>query len=237
MKMLNVNKLNVYYGNVQALWDITLVVNEREIVTLIGANGAGKTTFMMTLSGILRPKSGKIEYLGSRIDGLKPHYIISMGIAQVPQGRHLFPEMTVKENLELGAYRLRTKRFINERLETIYGLFPILRDKENQKAGSLSGGQQQMLAFGRALMSKSKLLLLDEPSAGLAPIMVKELARIIRNLREKKEMTILIVEQNAILALDLADRGYVLESGNMVASGKTSDLSKSELVKKAYLGM
>lgn len=237
MKMLNVNKLNVYYGNVQALWDITLEVNEREIVTLIGANGAGKTTLMMTLSGIIRPRSGTIEYLGSRIDGLKPHHIISMGIAQVPQGRHLFPEMTVKENLELGAYRFRKNGVIKDRLEEIYGLFEILHEKENQKAGSLSGGQQQMLAFGRALMSKSKLSLLDEPSAGLAPIMVKELARIIRNLREKKGMTTLIVEQNAILALELADRGYVLESGNVVASGKASDLSKSELVKKAYLGI
>jgi branched-chain amino acid transport system ATP-binding protein len=235
--MLRVNRLNVFYGNVQALWDITVEVKEREIVTLIGANGAGKTTFMMTLSGIIKPKSGTIDFFGSRIEGLKPHHILGLGIAQVPQGRHLFPEMTVRENLELGAYRFRKNGTVRERLEQAYSFFDILEKRQNEKAGSLSGGQQQMLAFARALMAESKLLLLDEPSAGLAPIMVKELARIIRKLRTKKGLTTLIVEQNAILALDLADRGYVLESGSVVASGRASDLASSELVKKAYLGI
>jgi branched-chain amino acid transport system ATP-binding protein len=234
--MLSVKNLNVYYGNVQALWDICIEVNEGEIVTLIGANGAGKTTFIMTVSGIIKPRSGAIEYCGTPIEGLKPHRIIALGIAQVPQGRHLFPEMTVSENLELGAYTSRKNGEIGRRFDEVYGFFEILRERRHEKAGRLSGGQQQMLAFGRALMSKARLLLLDEPSAGLAPIMVKELARIIKKLRAEKGLTTLIVEQNAVLALEMADRGYVLESGRMVASGKASDLSTSEIVKRAYLG-
>jgi branched-chain amino acid transport system ATP-binding protein len=237
MKMLKVNNLNVLYGNVQALWDVSLEVKEGEIVTLIGANGAGKTTTMMTISGILKPRSGKIEYLGTRIEGLKPHKIIELGIAQVPQGRHLFSGMTVRENLELGAYRSQKKSNLSQQLEEVNEFFEVLRERENDKAGVLSGGQQQMLAFGRALMSNAKLLLFDEPSAGLAPIMVNQMADIIRKLRKNKKITTLIVEQNAVLALDLAERGYVLESGRIIVSGKASDLSTDELVKKAYLGI
>lgn len=235
--MLNVDKLNVYYGNVQALRDISIEVNEGEIVTLIGANGAGKTTLLMTISGIIKPKSGAIEFLGSRIDGLKPYRIVGLGISHVSQERNLFPKMTVVENLELGAYQLPKDENIKERLEEVYSYFEILCRRKNQKAGLLSGGEQQMLAVGRALMSDSRLILLDEPSAGLAPMIVRQLAKIIRKLGEKKGLTTLIVEQNATLALNLADRGYVLETGTVVASGKTSDLEGSELVKKAYLGI
>lgn len=235
--MLNVSGLNVSYGNVHVLRDISINVDEGEIVTLIGANGAGKTTLMMTLSGILKPKSGRIEFLGSRIDGLEPHQIVGLGIAQVAQGRHLFPQMKVIENLELGAFRCPKNANINEKLDDVYRYFGILRERKNQKAGLLSGGEQQMLAVGRALMSDVKLLLLDEPSAGLAPKVVEDLAVIIKRLREKKRLTTLIVEQNASLALDLADRGYVLQTGALVASGKASDLASSELVKKAYLGL
>lgn len=235
--MLKVTKLNVYYGHVQILRDISVDVNEREIVTLIGANGAGKTTLMMTLSGLIKPKSGTIEFLGTRIDRLEPHQIVNLGIAQVPQGRHLFQEMKVIENLELGAFRCPKNENIKEKMEEVYSYFEILRERKNQKVGLLSGGEQQMLALGRALMSNVKLLLLDEPSAGLAPKLIEDLAIIIKKLIEKKGLTTLIVEQNAYLALELADRGYVLQSGTLVASGKASDLTRSELVKKAYLGL
>lgn len=236
MKLLNVNKLNVYYGNVQVLRDISLEINSGEIVALIGSNGAGKTTLMMTISGLLKPKSGVIEFLGSRIDGLSPHHIVSLGISQASQEKNLFSEMTVNENLELGAYRSPKSENIEEKMDVIYDYFPVLRQRKHQKAGSLSGGEQRMLAFSRALMSNLRLLILDELSAGLAPIVVKSLAKTIRNLIEKKGLTTLMVEQNVYLALGLADRGYVLETGILVESGRASDLLKSELVKKAYLG-
>jgi len=235
--MLNVSKLNVFYGNAQALRDISIEVNEGEIVTLIGANGAGKTTFMMSLSGIIKPKSGSIEFLGTRIDGQRPNRIVKMGLVHVSQSRNLFPDMTVIENLELGAYRLPRKENINEKLEEVYSYFGILEERKNQKAGLLSGGEQQMLAFGRAFMADPKLILLDEPSEGLAPLIVKQLYKIMKELHRRRRLTTLLVEQNAILALDLGDRGYVLESGTLVASGRTSDLEKSETVKKAYLGI
>ena len=237
MNVLKVSKLNVFYGNAQALWDVSIEVSDGEIVTLVGANGAGKSTLMMALSGIIKPRSGTIEFFGKRIDGLEPHQIVKLGLAQVSQSRNLFPDMTVIENLELGAYCLPKNETITERLEEVYGHFKILQIRKDQKAGLLSGGEQQMLAFGRAFMSHPKLILLDEPSTGLAPIIVKQLVEIIREARTKRGLTILLAEQNAILALDLADRGYVLETGTLVTSGKASDLKKSEIVKKAYLGI
>jgi branched-chain amino acid transport system ATP-binding protein len=236
-KVLNVNNLDVYYGSVCALRDVSITVEEKEIVTLIGANGAGKTTLMMTVSGILKPKSGTIKFMEKRIDTLYPHEIVSLGISQVSQGRNLFVDMTVLENLELGAYRFRKKSDHAKKLEEIYSYFEILRKYRNKKAKLLSGGEQQMLAFGRAIMGNSNLLLMDEPSAGLAPLIVMELAEIIKKLRKSKGLTTLIVEQNAILALDLADRGYVLETGRLVTEGEASVLKENDLVKKAYLGI
>ena len=233
---LEVEKLNVYYGAVHILYDVSLQVADGEIVTLIGANGAGKTTLMMAVSGVVPPRSGQIQFLGERTDRLTPHEISARGIAQVAQARHLFPDLSVRENLELGAWRWPRREFAQQ-LEEIYTFFTVLRERRHQKAGSLSGGEQQMLAFGRALMTRPRLLLLDEPSAGLAPIMVKEIARIVRQIRDERGLTTLLVEQNASLALQLADRGYVIESGHIVASGTTSELANSEAVRKAYLAV
>lgn len=236
--MLRVKNLDVYYGAIQALTGASIDVNEGELVTLIGANGAGKTTLLMTLSGIIKPTSGTIEFLGTRIDKLSSYALISLGIIQVPQGRLLFPEMTTLENLEMGAYGAKDAKTksMKQKLEEVYGYFEVLKERRNQNAGTLSGGEQQMLAIGRALMASPKLLLLDEPSSGLAPLVVEELSGIISDLHEKG-LTILLVEQNASLALRLADRGYVLETGRIVTSGKASELAQNELVKKAYLGI
>lgn len=237
MEILKVSNLNVYYGNAQALRDISLDVFEGEIVTLVGGNGAGKTTFMMTISGIIKARSGSVEFMGRRVDGLKAHQIVRLGIAQVSQERNLFPNMTVMENLELGAYRSQKTVDIKEKVEEVCRYFEVLDRYKGKRACLLSGGEQQMLAVGRALMSNVRLLLLDEPSTGLGPMIVKELSNIIRRLRHERNLTTLLVEQNATLALELADRGYVLEVGSIVATGTTSDLKKSDLVKKAYLGM
>jgi len=237
MEILKVSNLNVYYGNAQALRDISIDVFENEIVTLVGGNGAGKTTLMMTISGIIKARSGSVEFMGRRVDGLKPYQIVRLGIAQVSQERNLFPNMTVMENLELGAYPSQKTVNIKEKLEEVYQYFEVLDTYKGKKASLLSGGEQQMLAVGRALMSNVRLLLLDEPSTGLAPIIVKELSNIIRRLRDEAKLTTLLVEQNATLALDLAERGYVLEVGSIIATGTTSNLRKSDLVKKAYLGL
>jgi branched-chain amino acid transport system ATP-binding protein len=237
MEILKVSNLNVYYGNAQALRDISIDVFENEIVTLVGGNGAGKTTLMMTISGIIKARSGSVEFMGRRVDGLKPYQIVRLGIAQVSQERNLFPNMTVMENLELGAYPSQKTVNIKEKLEEVYQYFEVLDTYKEKKASLLSGGEQQMLAVGRALMSNVRLLLLDEPSTGLAPIIVKELSNIIRRLRDEAKLTTLLVEQNATLALDLAERGYVLEVGSIIATGTTSNLRKSDLVKKAYLGL
>ncbi|MCJ7791795.1 MAG: ABC transporter ATP-binding protein [Dehalococcoidia bacterium] len=236
--MFEIKHLDVYYGVAQILKGISMDVRKGELVTVIGANGAGKTTLMMAISGIVKPASGTIEFLGKRIDKLPSHAIVSLGIVQVPQGRLLFPEMTILENLEIGAYRATDakSKSIRQKLEEVYAHFEILWERRNQMAGTLSGGQQQMLAIGRALMASPKLLLLDEPSSGLAPLMVEEIANILSNLK-KTGLTTILVEQNAALALELADRAYVLEMGSIVGSGKTSDLASSELVKRAYLGM
>jgi branched-chain amino acid transport system ATP-binding protein len=237
MEILKVSNLNVYYGNAQALRDISIDVSEGEIVTLVGGNGAGKTTLMMTISGIIKARSGSVEFTGRRVDRLQAYQIVRLGIAQVSQERNLFPDMTVMENLELGAYPSQKNVDVKKKLEEVYRYFEVLDRYKAKKARLLSGGEQQMLAVARPLMSNVKLLLLDEPSTGLAPMIVKELSNVIRRLRDEAGLTTLLVEQNATLALDLADRGYVLEVGSIIATGTTSDLKKSDLVKKAYLGM
>lgn len=234
--MLKINHLNVYYDRVQALKDVSLDVKEGELVALIGSNGAGKTTLLMTISGIKKPTSGTVQFEEARVDKLPSHNIVSLGIAQVPEGRRLFPQMTVLENLELGACLSTDAEKNKQNIERVCSYFEVLGQRISQMAGTLSGGEQQMLAIGRALMTNPKLLLLDEPSLGLAPIIVEDLTQIVSNLH-KEGMTILLVEQNARVALELADKGYVLETGSIVASGEAHELVHSELVKRAYLGL
>lgn len=233
--MLKVNDINVFYGNIQALKGVSLEVNEGEIVTLIGANGAGKSTLLKTLSGLLKPKQGEIEYLGKSIAGKAAQSIVKAGISQVPEGRRVFANMTVEENLELGAYLRNDRAEIAKDKERIFKIFPILLERRKQLSGTLSGGEQQMLAMGRAIMARPKLLLLDEPSMGLAPIMVKTIFNTIEEIR-KEGTTILLVEQNAHMALSIADRAYVIETGKVVLSGTAKELQETEQVKAAYLG-
>jgi len=233
--MLKVRDLNVYYKNIQVLKGVSISVREGELVTVIGSNGAGKSTFLMTLCGVIKQASGTTEFLGICLDKLEPHQIFSLGMVQVPQDGGLFPEMTVLENLRQGAYRSPAVKNIAQKLEEIYGYFPVLTQRKNQRVGTLSGGERQMLAIGRALMAIPKLLILDEPGSGLAPLIVENLAMIIDNLH-KQGLTILLVEQNAYLALELADRGFVLENGHIVISGEASELLHNELIRKAYLG-
>lgn len=235
--MLNVNDINVYYGVIHALRGISFHVEEGEIVSLIGANGAGKTTAMQTVSGLLRSKTGDITFLGENITKMEPHKIVKKGLAQVPEGRRVFSSLTVQENLEMGAY-IRTanqKREIEQDLESIFKRFPRLKERSRQQAGTLSGGEQQMLAIGRALMSRPKMLLLDEPSMGLSPILVQEIFDCIQEVN-KSGTTILLVEQNAKMALSIANRAYVLETGTILLEGKASDLLDNEKVQQAYLG-
>lgn len=232
--VLNIKGLNVYYGTIHALHDIEFEVNEGEIVTLIGANGAGKTTILHTISGILQPKSGEVNFLGKPIHNVAANKIVEMGIGQVPEGRRIFANMTVMENLEMGAYTRKDKN-IKEDYEVVFARFPRLKERIRQVAGTLSGGEQQMLAMGRALMSKPKLLLMDEPSMGLAPLLVKEIFSIIQDIN-KSGTTVLLVEQNANMALSIANRAYVLETGKIVLSGNAKELAASEEVRKAYLG-
>lgn len=233
--ILEVNGINVFYGNIQALKSVSLEVNEGEIVTLIGANGAGKSTLLKTLSGLLKPKQGTIEYLGNSIVGKAAQSIVKAGISQVPEGRRVFANMTVEENLELGAYLRNDRAEIAKDKERIFRIFPILLERRKQLSGTLSGGEQQMLAMGRAIMARPKLLLLDEPSMGLAPIMVKTIFNTIEEIR-KEGTTILLVEQNAHMALSIADRAYVIETGRVVLSGTANELKETEQVKAAYLG-
>ncbi|MFE6169952.1 ABC transporter ATP-binding protein [Viridibacillus arvi] len=233
--MLKVNDINVFYGNIQALKGVSLEVNEGEIVTLIGANGAGKSTLLKTLSGLLKPKQGTIEYLGSTIAGKQAQSIVKAGISHVPEGRRVFANMTVEENLELGAYLRKDKDGIAKDLQRVFELFPRLLERRKQQSGTLSGGEQQMLAMGRAIMAKPKLLLLDEPSMGLAPLMVKTIFSIVKEIN-KEGTTILLVEQNAHMALSVADRAYVIETGRVVLSGTAKELKETEQVKAAYLG-
>ncbi|PTQ84977.1 amino acid/amide ABC transporter ATP-binding protein 2 (HAAT family) [Trichococcus patagoniensis] len=233
--MLKVKNLSVHYGMIQAIKDISFEVNEGEIVTLIGANGAGKSTILRTISGLVKPSSGEIEYLGKPIHNVATRKIVEQGIAQVPEGRHVFKGLTVQENLDLGSFTRKDKQNLAGDLEAVFERFPILRERKNQDAATLSGGEQQMLAMGRALMTKPKLLLLDEPSMGLAPIFIKEIFHIIQDI-QKQGTTILLIEQNANVALKIANRGYVLETGNIVLTGTGEELLASDEVQKAYLG-
>ncbi|MGE7666417.1 ABC transporter ATP-binding protein [Ureibacillus composti] len=233
--MLKVNNINVFYGNIHALKDVSLEVNEGEIVTLIGANGAGKSTLLKTLSGLLKPKNGDILYLTQSIAGKQAQSIVKSGISHVPEGRRVFSNMSVEENLELGAYLRNDRDGIKKDIDYIYELFPRLDERKKQLSGTLSGGEQQMLAMGRALMAKPKLLLMDEPSMGLAPLVVKKIFEIIKTVNEQGT-TVLLVEQNANMALSIANRAYVLETGKIVLSGTAKELQESEQVKAAYLG-
>lgn len=233
--MLLVEDVHVSYGPIRALKGINFLVEEGEIVALIGANGAGKTTILKTISGLLRPIQGRILFAGREISDLFSHQIVSLGISQVPEGRRIFPLMSVLENLEIGAYQRRDRLQIQKDLKRVYQLFPRLEERKNQVAGTLSGGEQQMLAIGRGLMSKPTLMLLDEPSMGLAPLLVKEIFAIIREINEGGA-TILLVEQNAHMALSVAQKGYVLETGRIAISGSASALAGDERVRKAYLG-
>jgi branched-chain amino acid transport system ATP-binding protein len=232
-EILSVKDINVYYGAIHAIKDVSLEVNEGEIVTLIGANGAGKSTTLQTISGLLRSKTGDIQFCGKSIAHMPSHKIVEQGIAQVPEGRRIFLQMTVQENLEMGAFT--RSGAIDKDLDRVYELFPRLLERKKQIAGTLSGGEQQMLAMGRALMSRPKLMLLDEPSMGLSPLLVSEIFEIIRRLNDNGT-TILLVEQNAALALKLAHRAAVMETGRIVLAGTGEELSRSPAVQKAYLG-
>ncbi|MDR0922339.1 MAG: ABC transporter ATP-binding protein [Lactobacillales bacterium] len=233
--MLKVENLSVHYGVIQAVHDVSFEVNQGEIVSLIGANGAGKTTILRTISGLIRPSSGTITFENNQIQKTVPQKIVASGLSQVPEGRHVFSGLTVMENLEMGAFLRKDKAENAETLKHVFERFPILEERKGQDASTLSGGEQQMLAMGRALMSKPKLLLLDEPSMGLAPIFIKEIFNIIQEI-QKQGTTVLLIEQNAKMALSIANRGYVLETGQVVLSGTGQELLNSEEVKKAYLG-
>ena len=235
MAMLEVKDLQVYYGVIQALKGISFEVNQGEVIALIGANGAGKTTTLQTLTGIIPSKAGKISFEGKDITKTPAHKIVEMGMAHVPEGRRVFADMTVYENLLMGAYTRKDKNEIAQSLENVYKRFPRLKERKNQRAGTLSGGEQQMLAMGRALMSKPRIILMDEPSMGLSPIFVNEIFDIIKEVSEGGT-TVLLVEQNAKKALSIADRAYVMETGNITLSGKAEDLLNKESVQKAYLG-
>jgi branched-chain amino acid transport system ATP-binding protein len=233
--MLKIEDINVYYGIIHALKGVSLEINEGEIVTLIGANGAGKSTLLKTISGLLKPKNGDILFQGQSISGNVAQSIVKQGLSHVPEGRRVFANMSVEENLELGAYLRKDKQGIKEDFEKVYNLFPRLLERRKQLSGTLSGGEQQMLAMGRALMARPKLLLLDEPSMGLAPLLVKTIFRIIEEIN-KSGTTILLVEQNANMALSIADRAYVIETGKIVLSGSSDELNQSDQIRMAYLG-
>ena len=233
--MLELSDLHVYYGNIAALKGISLRVHEGEIVTLLGSNGAGKSTTLRTISGLLRPRQGSVGFRGKRIDGMQAHEVVQLGIAQAPEGRRIFPRMTVEENLELGAFARKDRSDVAADMENALELFPKLRERIAQKAGTMSGGEQRMLAVARALMAKPSLLLLDEPSMGLAPVLVEVIFETIARIREQGT-TVLLVEQNALAALGVADRAYVLESGSLKLEGRAADLANDPEIVRAYLG-
>jgi branched-chain amino acid transport system ATP-binding protein len=234
--LLELKDVHSYYGNIHALKGISLTVNKGEIVTLIGSNGAGKSTTLRTISGILAPRQGEILLEGQRIDRVPPHKVAERGLLQSPEGRRIFPRLTVRENLEMGAFTRNDKAEIDADLEGVFKLFPRLRERTNQKGGTLSGGEQQMLAIGRALMGRPRVLMLDEPSMGLAPVLVDQIFSIIKDINAQGT-TILLVEQNALMALGIANRGYVLQTGQIVLSDSAKGLSENEMVQKAYLGI
>jgi branched-chain amino acid transport system ATP-binding protein len=235
--LLSLVNVETYYGNIHALKGINIIISEGEIIALIGANGAGKSTTLMSISGIVSPREGKIIYMDREIHTLSPDVIVSLGISQVPEGRHIFPELTVLENLQMGAFLRIDKKETKKDLEYIFDLFPILTQRRNQAGGTLSGGEQQMLAISRALMARPRLLLLDEPSLGLAPIVVKQIFEIIKKIKKEQNTTVFLVEQNANLALHLADRGYVMENGEIVLEDSSEHLLSNDNVRKAYLGV
>ncbi len=235
--MLEISQLNVFYGDLQALWDVSIAVGEGKIVALVGSNGAGKSTVMKAITGLLKPKSGRILFRDTRIDHLPPHRIVESGICMVPEGRRLFPGMSVRENLEVGASPASARKIRNNTISWIYEIFPVLKERARQEAGTLSGGEQQMLAIGRALMSNPRLLMIDEMSLGLSPIVVQGLSKIIKEINQTKQLTILLVEQDVQLALSIADQGYIIENGRIVGQGNCSDLLCDEQVREAYLGI
>ena len=235
MAMLEIKDLQVYYGMIQAIKGVSFEVNQGEVIALIGANGAGKTTILHTITGLLSPKAGSVYFEGTDITKIPAHKIVSMGMAHVPEGRRVFAELSVLQNLKMGAYTRKDKEEIAQTLRTVYDRFPRLEERQNQMAGTLSGGEQQMLAMGRALMSHPKIILMDEPSMGLSPIFVNEIFDIIEQV-SKSGTTVLLVEQNAKKALSIADRAYVLETGNIVLEGNAQDLLNDDSIKKAYLG-
>ena len=234
--MLAVNNIDTLYGKIQALWDVSLRIHDKEIVALVGSNGAGKTTLLNTISGLLHPASGSIEFLGTRIDGLRSHAIVDLGMSHIPEGRKLFPDMSVRENLEMGAYTKRAWKQKGKTLDKVCQLFPILRARQGQLASTLSGGEQQMVAMGRGLMSQPRLCIVDEPSSGLAPLIVDEIFGIIQGLRDQ-DIAIFLIEQNVQQTLEIADRAYVLENGRVILEGESKELLKEKLIRRAYLGL
>ncbi len=235
MALLELNEVHTYYGNIHALKGISVTVDKGEIVTLIGSNGAGKSTTLRTISGVLHPKKGTITLEGKRIERTPPHLVVDMGICQSPEGRRIFPKLTTQENLEMGAFHLKDQSGIQEDMERVFVLFPRLKERRKQAGGTLSGGEQQMLAIGRALMSRPRILLLDEPSMGLSPVLVEVIFQIILDIHAQGT-PILLVEQNALMALQVADRGYVLQTGRIVLQDTAEKLGENEMVRKAYLG-
>lgn len=235
--MLKLSNINTFYGNIQALKDLSIEINEGEIITLIGANGAGKTTTLMSISGVVPPRSGEITFDGVPIHAMSPEKIVKMGLCQVPEGRRIFPQLSILENLDMGAYLREDKTGVRQDLEYVMDLFPILKERRHQAGGTLSGGEQQMLAISRALMARPRLLLLDEPSLGLAPLIIRQIFDIITRINKESGTTIFLVEQNANLALKSAHRGYVMENGAVTLSDTAENLLANEEVKKAYLGI
>ena len=234
--MLEIKNIDAFYGKAQALFGVSMKVDESEIVALVGSNGAGKTTTLNSVSGLLRPSSGSVEFFGKRIDGLKTYAIVELGISHIPEGRRPFPDMSVRENLEMGAYLQRVWKKRDETLQQIYTLFPVLKKKEKLLARNLSGGEQQMLVMGRGMMSAPRLCMIDEPSSGLAPILMREVFRIIQSLRGQG-ITVLLIEQNVRHTLEIADRGYVIENGRVMLEGQSQNLLGNDMIKKAYLGL
>jgi branched-chain amino acid transport system ATP-binding protein len=235
--MLQINGIDVYYGDVQVLKEISLDVQDKELVAVIGANGAGKTTLLKTISGLLKPREGSITFEGKRISGVEAHKLVSRGIIQIPEGRLLFSEMTVRENLEMGAFLVKEKAVKEERMDTVFQMFPVLQERQKQLAGTMSGGEQQMLAVGRGLMAGPKVMMFDEPSLGLSPKLVKQIFDLVLKINKELGVTVLLVEQNVQHSCQISDRAFVIENGEVVLSGAGTDMLENEHVRRAYLGL